>query len=233
VFFLRVENAHCAKYSRARLSVTFFRLERFCSEISKDNYYKGRTMQQSSYRPTSPPDKAAIEQWYQRHATSLLAYVRQHVPSQEDAEDIVVEAFIAALEHKDSSLFSGTEQEQLAWLRRVAYHKCIDQHRRSVRRPTVLVEAASERLFADERLDPEQHALRYEEGALLSARLSQLPEHYQTILRLRFANGLRCTEIGRLLNKNEGTVRVLLSRALNRLRGVYTRQQEKDSDEAR
>lgn len=190
-------------------------------------------MQQSPYRPAAPPAKATIERWYQSHAASLLAYVRQHVPAQEDAEDIVVETFIAALEQKDASLLSGTEQEQMAWLRRVAYYKCIDQHRRSVRRPTVPVEIANETLYADERLEPEQHALRFEEDALLSERLSQLPVQYQTILRLRFANGLRCTEIGRLLNKSEGAVRVLLSRALNRLRSIYSRQQEKDSDEAR
>jgi RNA polymerase sigma factor (sigma-70 family) len=194
---------------------------------------KDASMQQSSYRPASSPDKAAIEQWYQLHAASLLAYVRQHVPSQEDAEDIVVETFIAALEQKEDSLSSSTEQEQLAWLRRVAYYKCIDQHRRSVRRPTVPVETASEELFADERLGPEQHALRSEEDVLLTQWLGQLPEQYQTILRLRFADGLRCTEISRHLNKSEGAVRVLLSRALNRLRDIYRRQQEKDSDESR
>ncbi len=188
-------------------------------------------MQHSLCRSASLADDTPIARVYQLHAMSLLAYVRQHVPSREDAEDIVVEVFIAALEQGNTSLFASNEQEQLAWLRRVAYHKCIDQHRRSVRRPTVAVEAVAETLFVDEHLSPDQVALRHEEDALLTARLSQLPEHYQTIVQLRFANGLRCTEISRLLNKSEGAIRVLLSRALNRLRDIYSRQPEEESNE--
>src|SRR5579859_2022084 len=172
-------------------------------------------MQQSQRQPVSLSDDTPLAQCYQLHALPLLAYVRQHVPSREDAEDIVVEAFIAALEQKEASIFVLNEQEQLAWLRRVAYNKCIDRHRRSVRRPTIPLEETTHTLFEDEHLGPEHVALRHEENALLCQGLSQLPEHYQTILRLRFANGLRCTEIGRVLKKSEGAIRVLLSRALN------------------
>jgi RNA polymerase sigma-70 factor (ECF subfamily) len=153
-----------------------------------------------------------------------MAYVRQHVPSREDAEDIVIEVFIAALEQKGSSPFILNEQEQMAWLRRVAYNKCVDRYRRSTRRPTIPMEEATAMLFEDERLAPDQIALSHEEHTQLYERLIQLPEHYQTILRLRFANGLRCVEISRLLNKSEGAVRILLSRALNILRDLYDSQ---------
>jgi RNA polymerase sigma factor (sigma-70 family) len=188
-------------------------------------------MQQSSYRYASLAEDSPLARFYRLHATSLLAYVRQHVQSREDAEDIVVEAFIAALEKEESSLFACSQQEQMAWLRRVAYHKCIDQHRRLVRRPTVAVEALEETLLADERLSPDQVVLRHEQDALLAAGLSQLSEHDQTIVGLRFANGLRCSEISSLLNKSEGAIRVSLSRALNRLRAIYRRQSEEDSHE--
>ena len=190
-------------------------------------------MQQSSRRSLSLPDDAPIARWYQLHALSLLVYVRQHVPSREDAEDIVVEVFIAALEQKGFSLFTLNEQEQMAWLRRVAYYKCIDRHRHAARRPTIPVEEATEALFEDERLAPDRIALSHEEHTQLHERLSQVPEHYQTILRLRFANGLRCVEISRLLNKSEGAVRILLSRALNILRDLYDRQSGRDSHETR
>lgn len=70
-------------------------------------------MQENKYRSSSPPDDTPIAQWYQLHALPLLAYVRQHVPSREDAEDIVVEAFIAALEQKGFSPYTLSEQEQI------------------------------------------------------------------------------------------------------------------------
>jgi len=43
-----------------------------------------------------------------------------------------------------------------------------------------------------------------------------------TAYTLRFANGLRCTEIARRLNKSDGAIRMLLARALNILRDIYT-----------
>lgn len=190
-------------------------------------------MQPSLRRSTSLPGNVPLGRWYQLHIHSLLAYVRQHVPSREDAEDIVTETFIAALEQKEPAFFALNEQEQLAWLRRVAYHKCIDQYRRSVRRPLVPLEEHTEALYEDERLNPDQVALRHEENELLYQRLNQLPDHYRTILQLRFANGLRCTEISQRLDKSEGAIRVLLSRALNMLRGIYLSPLEEDHDEIR
>lgn len=188
-------------------------------------------MQQSSYRSASCADDTPITRLYQLHATSLLAYVRQHVPSREDAEDIVVEVFIAALEQGGVALFTESEREQMAWLRRVAYYKCIDQHRRLVRRPTIAVDTVAETLFADEHQSPDKVALRNEQDTLLAVRLRQLPEHDQTIVRLRFANGLRCSEISYLLDKSEGAIRTSLSRALNRLRDIYRRYPEENGHE--
>lgn len=181
----------------------------------------------------STPDDSPIARWYQLHAIPLLTYVRQHVPSREDAEDIVVETFIAALEQKGFSPYALTEQEQLAWLRRVAYHKCIDLYRRSMHRPAVHMGEAAEMLFEDERLSPDQITLRKEDNEMLHGWLSQLPEHYQTIVRLRFAHNMRSTEISQLLNKSEGSIRIMLSRALNSLRVLYTKQSEKNNHEIR
>jgi RNA polymerase sigma factor (sigma-70 family) len=190
-------------------------------------------MQQNIRRSLFFPDETPVARWYQLYALALLGYVRQHVPSREDAEDIVIEVFIAALEQKGSSLLALNEQEHLAWLRRVAYHKCIDLHRRSTRRPAVPLEEAEQTLFEDELLGPERVALSHEDKKVLHQRLSQLPEHYQTILQFRFAHGLRCAEISGLLNKSEGAIRVLLSRALNSLRDIYIEEQEEKRNETR
>jgi RNA polymerase sigma factor (sigma-70 family) len=178
-------------------------------------------MQQRQRRATAALDDSPIARLYQQHALSLMTYVRRHVPLREDAEDIVLEVFLAALEHNELAQIS--EPEQLAWLRRVAHHKFVDYHRRSARRPAVPLEEAAETLLTDEDSGPDQLAVRREEDVLLRERLTQLPEHYQTILQLRFANGLRCTEIAKHLNKSDGAVRMLLSRALNILRDIYAK----------
>lgn len=183
-------------------------------------------MQQRLQQSISFSDDTPFARCYILHAIPLLGYIRQHVPTREDAEDIVVETFIAVLEHKGASIFALQEQEQLAWLRRVAYYKCVDRHRHQTRRPVVPLEETSEYRFQEEEdVGPEQSALRNEEYAWLHQGMSRLPLHYQTVLRLRFANGLRHTEIGRLLKKSDGAIRVMLSRALNTLRELVQNQE--------
>lgn len=177
-------------------------------------------MQQKQYGASSIPDDAPVARLYQQHALTIMTYVRRHVPSREDAEDIVLEVFLAALER--DGLPHIDEQEQLAWLRSVAHHKFVDYHRRSAHRPSVPLEDVDEMFFLDERHSPEQQAVRNEEDALLHERLTRLPEQYQRVLQLRFANGLRCTEIARHLKKSDGAIRMLLARALNILRDIYT-----------
>lgn len=169
-------------------------------------------------------DNAALAELYQRHAYTLLSFIRRYSPTREDAEDVLLEVFLAALER--NSLADLSNGEQLAWLRRVAHNKCVDIYRRVQRQRSVSLESVAETLYDDEELAPEQIALSSEEHARLRAHLAQLPEQQQAALRLRFADNLRCGEIAKKLNKSEGAVRMLLSRTLNLLRGTYEMQEQ-------
>lgn len=155
-------------------------------------------------------DDATLAELYQRYAHTLLAFIRRYASTREDAEDVLLDVFLAASEQR--VLANMSEGEQLAWLRRVAHHKCVDAYRRARLRPALSLEEIVDQAYDDEERGPEQLALRAEEHALLRDHLAYLPEAQQEILRLRFANGLRCVEIARMYNKREGTVRMLLAR---------------------
>jgi RNA polymerase sigma factor (sigma-70 family) len=172
---------------------------------------------------SSQADRSLIAALYQRHAPSILTFIRRHIPSREDAEDVLLEVFLAALESEKLGAFN--EGEQLAWLRRVAYNKCIDHYRQN-RTSIVSLEQAMETVFNDEQQAPEQISLRNEEHARLHMSLAALPEAKQHILRLRFAHDLSSPEIARLLNSNAGAIRTMLSRTLNLLRGLYENSDE-------
>jgi DNA-directed RNA polymerase specialized sigma24 family protein len=59
-----------------------------------------------------------MEELFEQHSEKLFTYLRQHTQSREDAEDILVETFMAALgETKFAHL---SETAQIAWLWRVA-----------------------------------------------------------------------------------------------------------------
>jgi RNA polymerase sigma-70 factor (ECF subfamily) len=162
---------------------------------------------------------SAIGQLYQRYAPALYSYIRLRVPSQPEAEDILLDIFVAALEHADFA--RRPEDEQRAWLRAVMRNKIIDWYRRANRYQPVEIAAVADQLFDDEYETPEQVAVRNEDQARLQRAMQGLSALQQQVIRLRFFGGLRCTEIAAVLGKREGTVRVLLSRALNLLRTTY------------
>jgi RNA polymerase sigma factor (sigma-70 family) len=164
-------------------------------------------------------DHSQIADLYHCYAPLLFAYLRLHLSSQEDIEDLLLEVFLAALEC--ANLSGLPAEKQLAWLRRVAHNKLVDRYRNLARLQVVALEGVQESVFFNEHLAPEQVALRHEEQANLQKALNRLPLLQQQVLYLHFVNGLRCVEIARVLGKREGTVRVLLSRALNNLRNTY------------
>ncbi len=168
-------------------------------------------------------DHSFVAMLYQRHAATILLYVRRRVFSWEDAEDIVLEVFLAALE-QENKLSMLADTGQLAWLRRVAHNKAIDHFRRSTVRATLTLDEVADVIYLEDNQAPEQVILLHEEHTVLQRYLAKLPSQQQEILQLRFAAGMRCKEIAALLNKSEGTVRSLLSRTLNILRAIYEKQ---------
>jgi RNA polymerase sigma factor (sigma-70 family) len=168
-------------------------------------------------------DVSPVALLYQRHASTIFLTIRRHIFSLEDAEDITLEVFLAAVEHEE--VLAGLSDDlQLAWLRRVAHNKIVDHYRRSLHRQALALEEVIEMLDDDESREPEPVLLRREEYALLRRRIAALPPQQQEILHLRFAGGLRSREIASLLQKRESTVRSMLARSLNFLRSVYERQ---------
>ncbi len=178
-------------------------------------------MQTDMYTTQAEPEIALL---YRKYAPGILAYVRLHINSQEDAEDLVVEVFLAAIE--SAPFASLSEKAKQSWLWRVTRNKVIDAYRRAKVRQSVDLEHAAAFLFEDEQFGPEHAALRQEDYIDLYAQLQRLPAQQQEILRLRFGQNLSCGEIARVLSKQEGVVRVTLARSLNRLRKIYRSRRE-------
>lgn len=170
-------------------------------------------------------DDAAL---YDRHGQAIFAYARLHTVSREDAEDLTLEVFTAALEQ--NNLVEMSAGEQLAWLRRVAHNRLIDGYRRTARRPVVVLDEIVEMLLEDDTADPEQVMLQRETYAQLHRAVQRLPQLQQQLLRMRYGDGLRFAQIAILLNKREGALRKLLSRTLATLRALYGRPDQEGGD---
>lgn len=163
-----------------------------------------------------------IEELFEQHSEKLFAYLRQHTPSREDAEDILVDTFMAAL--SEAKFARLPAPAQVAWLWRVAHNKVVDAFRKATVRRSLPLELADEILCEEEGRDPERAALRQDEEREIQDLLQTLPELQQEVLRLRFGYDLHCGEIATILGKREDAVRAMLSRSMNTLRRLYTQQ---------
>lgn len=160
--------------------------------------------------------RAYQEVVYRRHAPQIFAYLLRHIPSPQDAEDLLLEVFLPVLEKLPT--LDRDERRLAAYLQTVARNKVADYYRQGDRYQLTPLEEITETARAESA--PEQLVLAREQEASLRQAVSTLPELQQTILLLRFGHGLRCGEIATRLTKSESSVRMMLSRSLKALRGL-------------
>ena len=168
--------------------------------------------------------QASDAEFYQRYAPAIFAYLLRNVVSREDAEDLLLDVFLAVLEKKLSADLD--EQRLVAWIWVVARNKVVDYHRRSKHRTHKELRTVKDALYEKDEQAPEQMALKNEEYQKLHMTLRELPELQRDIVLLRFGHGLSCSEIANVIQKSEGAVRMALHRTLKLLRTLYTRNEK-------
>ncbi|GLV53389.1 hypothetical protein KDH_02440 [Dictyobacter sp. S3.2.2.5] len=167
-----------------------------------------------------PTDESAL---FDRYGSFIFSYILKHISSREDAEDLTLEVFTAALEQ--NTLRQLPPEKQLAWLTRVAHNKLIDAYRKMQHRQNVNIDIFSDILYGDD--EPEQILMQKEIDHQLHQLIQQLSPFQQQLLYLRYAHNLSSAEIGALLNKGEDTIRQQLSRIRKHLRDSYLRHEQK------
>ncbi len=146
-------------------------------------------------------DRDAFGELYKRYSRMVHGLLLARVP-RDDAEDLVQEVFIAALQQihtlrKDSAF--------PAWLAVIARNRANDHHRRTVSTVEVTEHLAGKGA-------PEVEAL-----ALLGV-IRSLPEAYRESLILRLVEGMTGDEISARTGLKPGSVRVNLHRGMKILR---------------
>src|SRR5258708_36566152 len=122
------------------------------------------------------------EALFDRYCPAIFAYLRSHLSSREDAEDLTLDVFAAALENPSLPTWSGARQ--LAWLKRVAHNKLGNSYRYPQRRPTVALDERVEALPDPD--DPEHILLRNERDGQLHRSIHQLPPMRTQLYNLHY-----------------------------------------------
>ncbi len=158
---------------------------------------------------TGDPD--AWEALYRRSYGPLFGFARRRLFDDQAAEDAVSETMARALDGIDRFTWQGGGFD--AWLYGIV---------RNVVRELSRARWRSAGPVTDERptteRGPEEHAVAVDDTAWLREAFCRLSDEDREILELRVQGGLTSEEVGRLLGKQPGTIRMAQARALQRLR---------------
>jgi RNA polymerase sigma-70 factor (ECF subfamily) len=154
---------------------------------------------------------------FDRHAGAIVGYVRSFGLSDEEAEDVTQEAFLALFKH----LSLGRDATNLTgWLFRVA-HNIARKRQRTIQRRPVHCSSDEPRALAqvDVRLTPEGDLIHRERRQRLGRIVAALPDRDRRCLLLR-AEGFTYRDIARTAGISLGAVAKSLARVMARLSTV-------------
>ena len=130
------------------------------------------------------------------------------------AEDVTEEVFLKAWKAIKSC--KGREQTFVAWLYRIAHNQAIDVIRKRKKHLSLEMEAVGN--IGDSAPDTAQKIeIKAEYQELIKA-IARLPELQRQVVVLKFIEGMENSEIGRIMGKSQGAVRILQMRALTTIR---------------
>lgn len=158
-------------------------------------------------------DPARFETLYRRHVAAIYSYTLYETRDPHVAEDCTEQVFLQALAGLARFTPGGADGAGTfrAWLFRIARNVVANERRRSRRHPTSPLDAELPLASPD---DPAEAAVRRDEAARAWAAVARLPDDRRRALILRVVEEMSPREIGVVLGRSEGAVRVLVHRAL-------------------
>lgn len=172
-------------------------------------------------------DETAFEQLYNLYYSQLYTYVLKLVnQNHQDAQEIVQETFC--------TVWAAIDQLKLPeyfplWIKRIAHNKAIrmfqkNQNKGAYVDPELLIGVEEERVYHR----PHLFSSNLSEKKELEGLISQLPKHFQEILKLYYFDDLSIREIQEKLHLTEGTVKSRIFHARKKLKEVIDAYEEKE-----
>src|SRR5579859_997995 len=155
----------------------------------------------------------------------IFGYVYRRVVDYDLARDIAAETFLKAFLKIHSFQWKGISIS--SWLYRIATNELNQFFRKKKYSPEQLGSAVSGELILSDnssREELEEELARHEEFLRVQQQLQILDVKYQEVISLRFFEGKNNKQIAEILDKPEGTIKSLLSRAIEKLKILCNQQ---------
>lgn len=164
-------------------------------------------------------DLSAFAPLYERYFPRIYAYCLRRVENRQDAEDLTSSIFMQAV----ANLHGFRGESFAAWLFQIAHNMVINQLRRQ---PAHFPLEEDESTIPAKTPEPIDRIIADEEHQLLKKLVATLTDEQRDLLALKMAGELTSNEIGTVLGKNPGAVRVELHRIIKQLREWYWQEEQ-------
>lgn len=157
----------------------------------------------------NPAESLTPEVLARLYLKRVYGFCRSMLRNERDAEDACQEVFLTVQRRWDQL---AAVRRPLPWLMKVARLTCLWVRRK--RRTEVAIEEAQ----IDAPCDPGPPLEPGAEAGRIQEALERLPERYQSVLTMHYQQGMSQEEIAEAMELSRGALRVLLHRAVLRLR---------------
>jgi RNA polymerase sigma-70 factor (ECF subfamily) len=153
---------------------------------------------------------------YDENVSAIFRYIFLRVNSKETAQDLASEVFLRAWRQVSVNSKQLTVNSPKAFFYKVAKNLVVDFYRSKSRKEVSLEEITIQ--IPSPKDDPsEKTGLELELEPIKKA-LAQIKDDYAEVVIWHYLDELTISEIAGILDKSEGAVRVMLSRALEKVR---------------
>jgi len=157
-------------------------------------------------------DAEAFGLLYDIHVDRIYRHIYYRTGNVENARDLTQEVFLKAWQALPR--YKKTKTPFLGWLFTISRNRIIDYYR--TKKDYAYLN--NEIIIADHEKGPEELAeAKYTQQQIRKAVL-RLPADQQQVIIMSFIEGFEYSEIAEVLNKTEGNIRVMIHRALKKMR---------------
>ena len=158
-------------------------------------------------------DPLRFDSLYRKYVAQIYSFALYETRDHHAAEDLTEQVFLRALQAlpRFDDRGEGDASTFRTWLFRIARNAISNERRRERRHPQAPLELATTIGALD---DPAAAVVARDEVERAWSAIDRLPEERRRALVLRFVEEMSAREIGVVLGRSEGAVRVLIHRSL-------------------
>lgn len=159
-----------------------------------------------------------MKEFYKKYKSLVYGFVNKKVGSAEDTEELTNVILLAAWDKLPS--FSGKSSLK-NWILGIAKHKIIDYYRKKKLRTVLFSTVPYLEEITDKTIGPEGESLKEDLKYQIKEVLNELSEGYRNILRLKYIDEFKNSEIAIILKTSYKSVENKIRRAKIKFKQTY------------